>query len=78
MPVFYSLGNFIFDQNWSTYTMESFLLEAPPSRVTGSSSLHPFIFARTGHSRTCSTPAKGEGRRLLQQVRAASDGMLDW
>ena len=27
MPVFYSLGNFIFDQNWSTATMEGVLAE---------------------------------------------------
>ena len=43
-PVFYSLGNFIFDQNWSTDTTESVLLEMTwhGGRLV-QARLHPFL-----------------------------------
>ncbi len=43
-PVFYSLGNFIFDQNWSTDTTEGVLLEMTWQGSTlVQARLHPFL-----------------------------------
>ena len=72
VPVLYSLGNLIFDQHWSTNTMESALLEATfhgPSASSASGCTRTSSMRR--RSRTSSTPAAGEGRRLLQAVRKA-------
>ena len=77
-PVLYSLGNLIFDQNWSTNTMESMLLEATfqGGRLI-QLDLRPYIIHDKSQPNFLD-PAKGEGRRLLQQVRKASSDWLDW
>lgn len=76
VPVFYSLGNFIFDQNWATYTMESFLLEIT---LNGDEivqlRLHPFL-SHDQSQPNFLDPAKDDGRALLKAVRRAS--ILDW
>jgi poly-gamma-glutamate capsule biosynthesis protein CapA/YwtB (metallophosphatase superfamily) len=77
-PVLYSMGNLIFDQHWSTNTMESFFVEATfhGDRLV-QMRLHPYIV----HSQTQPNlldPARGEGRRLLREVKAASSAWLDW
>jgi len=77
-PVFYSLGNLVFDQHWSTNTMESALLEATFHGGTLIElRLRPYIIHDTSQPNLLD-PARGEGRRLLRQVRAASAGWLDW
>ena len=78
IPVLYSLGNLIFDQHWSTNTMESALLEATfaGSRLV-SVRLHPYIVHATAQPNLLD-PAMGEGRRLLQAVRTASADWLHW
>jgi len=78
VPVLYSLGNLVFDQNWSTNTMESALLEATFSgdRLLALR-LRPYII----HDRSQPNlldPAKGEGRRLLLEVKRASSAWLKW
>jgi hypothetical protein len=78
VPVLYSLGNLIFDQHWSTNTMESALLEATfhgPTLVT--LRLHPYIVHETAQPNLLD-PARGEGRRLLRAIRGASSDWLDW
>ena len=78
VPVLYSLGNLIFDQWWSTPTMESFILEATfhgPDLVQ--LRLHPFINHDQSQPHLLD-PTRGEGRLLLRQMRAASAGILDW
>ncbi len=77
-PVLYSLGNLIFDQHWSTDTMESALVEATflGDRLVALS-LHPYLIHATSQPNLLD-PASGEGRRLLRQVRAASADWLDW
>jgi poly-gamma-glutamate synthesis protein (capsule biosynthesis protein) len=77
-PVLYSLGNLIFDQHWSTDTMESVLVEATfqGDRLVALR-LHPYLIHATSQPNLLDA-ASGEGRRLLRQVRAASAAWLDW
>jgi len=77
-PVLYSLGNLIFDQQWSTDTMESALVETTflGDRLVALS-LHPYLIHATSQPNLLD-PASGEGRRLLRQVRVASADWLDW
>ena len=77
-PVLYSLGNLIFDQHWSTNTMESALLEAT---FHGGDllelRLRPYIIHNTSQPNFLD-PSKGEGRRLLLSIKKASTDWLDW
>jgi hypothetical protein len=77
-PVLYSLGNLIFDQHWSTNTMESALVEATfhGDRLL-ELRLWPYIIHAQSQPNLLD-PASGEGRRLLRQVREASAAWLDW
>ena len=78
VPVLYSLGNLIFDQHWSTNTMESMLVEATFQRGTlVSLELVPYIIHDTSQPNLLD-PATGEGKSLREQVRAASSDWLDW
>lgn len=75
-PVFYSLGNFIFDQNWRTETMESVLLEATfqGDRIV-QLRLHPFLTHDQAQPNFLD-PAKDDGKALLKAIRRAS--LMDW
>jgi poly-gamma-glutamate capsule biosynthesis protein CapA/YwtB (metallophosphatase superfamily) len=76
--VLYSLGNLIFDQHWSTNTMESALLEATfHGGQLIELRLRPYIIHDTSQPNFLD-PSKGEGRRLIKSIRAASSGWLDW
>jgi len=76
MPVFYSLGNFIFDQNWATYTMESFLVEATFDHdQIVQLRLHPFLSHDQAQPNFLD-PAKDDGKALMKAVRQAS--FIDW
>ncbi len=78
VPVLYSLGNLIFDQHWSTNTMESALLEATfhGDRLI-ELRLRPYIIHDTSQPNLLD-PATGEGRRLLLSMKDASADWLDW
>ncbi len=78
VPVLYSLGNLIFDQHWSTNTMESAMLEATfhGDRLL-ELRLRPYIIHDTSQPNFLD-PAKGEGRRLLLEMKQASSAWLDW
>ena len=77
-PVLYSLGNLIFDQHWSTNTMESALLEASfHGDQLLELRLRTYIIHDTSQPNFLD-PDKGEGRRLIKQIRAASSDWLDW
>jgi poly-gamma-glutamate capsule biosynthesis protein CapA/YwtB (metallophosphatase superfamily) len=78
VPVLYSLGNLIFDQWWSTHTMEGLIAEATfHGDELVQVGLHPFITIQQAQPNLLDSSG-GEGRRLLQQVRAASRPELDW
>ena len=78
VPVLYSLGNLIFDQHWSTNTMESMLVEATFHGGTlVSLELVPYIIHDTSQPNLLD-PASGEGKSLRRQVQAASADWLDW
>jgi poly-gamma-glutamate capsule biosynthesis protein CapA/YwtB (metallophosphatase superfamily) len=78
VPVLYSMGNLIFDQHWSTNTMESFLVEATfHGGDLAQLRLHPYIVHNQSQPNFLD-PEKGEGRRLLQSVKKASSAWLDW
>jgi poly-gamma-glutamate capsule biosynthesis protein CapA/YwtB (metallophosphatase superfamily) len=76
-PVLYSMGNFVFDQDWATFTMESLLVEATfhGDRLV-QLRLHPLLIHDQSQPNLLD-PRRDHGLRLLRQVRAASDG-LDW
>ena len=77
-PVLYSLGNLIFDQHWSTNTMESALLEATfHGDQLVELRLRPYIIHDTSQPNLLD-PAKGEGRKLLLEMKQASSSWLDW
>ncbi len=77
-PVLYSLGNLIFDQHWSTNTMESALLEATfHGHEIVELRLRPYIIHDTSQPNFLD-PGKGEGRRLLLEMKRASAAWLDW
>jgi poly-gamma-glutamate capsule biosynthesis protein CapA/YwtB (metallophosphatase superfamily) len=77
-PVLYSLGNLIFDQHWSTNTMESALLEATfHGDQLVEMRLRPYIIHGTSQPNLLD-PDTGEGRRLIKSIQAASSNWLDW
>ena len=77
-PVFYSLGNFIFDQNWSTDTAESVLLEMTwhGDRLV-QARLHPFLTVDQAQPNLLD-PAKDDGAALIKAIRNASKRVSDW
>ncbi len=78
VPVLYSLGNLIFDQNWSVNTMQSALLEATfHGDQLVELRLRPYIVHDQAQPNLLD-PSTGEGRRLLLEVKQASAAWLDW
>ena len=76
--VFYSLGNFIFDQNWSTQTMESVLLEMTfQGDQLVQFQFHPTLIADQAQPNLLD-PAADDGKRLLKAIRLASHDRLAW
>jgi poly-gamma-glutamate synthesis protein (capsule biosynthesis protein) len=75
-PIFYSLGNFIFDQNWATYTMESILLEVTfhADRLV-QLRMHPFLTHDQAQPNFLD-PARDDGKALLTAIRRSS--FIDW
>lgn len=76
--VFYSLGNFVFDQNWWTDTMESFL---PEMTFEGNRLvqvvLHPYVVP--DQQPNLLNPATDDGAAILQSTRAISAAIgLNW
>ena len=77
-PIWYALGNFVFDQTWSDYTMEGITLEltfqgtdlsdpdaAPPDHGQGAAELHG--------------PGRATGRQfVMDQFLEARQGLLAW
>jgi poly-gamma-glutamate synthesis protein (capsule biosynthesis protein) len=78
MPVFYSLGNFIFDQTWSTPTMEGILGEMTfeGDRLV-QIRLHPFLTHDQAQPNLLD-PRHDDGEALMTEIRKASKRISDW
>lgn len=78
MPVFYSLGNFIFDQTWSTATMEGILAEMTfaGARLV-QIRIHPFLTHDQAQPNLLD-PARDDGKALMDEIRKASKKVSDW
>jgi hypothetical protein len=76
-PIFYALGNFVFDQDWSEFTMEGITVELT-FRGTDliQIRLRPHLILDDAQPNFLD-PA-GDGRVVLSQVFAASKGLLPW
>ncbi|HEX5825598.1 MAG TPA: CapA family protein [Candidatus Limnocylindrales bacterium] len=76
-PIWYALGNFVFDQTWSEPTMEGITLELTfrgPTLVQAR--MRPHIILDKAQPNFLD-PA-GDGRVVMGQVFDASKGMLPW
>jgi poly-gamma-glutamate synthesis protein (capsule biosynthesis protein) len=76
-PIWYALGNFVFDQTWSEPTMEGMTLELTfhgPTLVQAR--MRPHIILDKAQPNFLD-PA-GDGRVVMGQVFDASKGMLPW
>jgi len=76
-PIWYALGNFVFDQTWSELTMEGITLELTfsGSRLV-QARMQPHLILDRAQPNLLD-PAD-DGRVVLGQVFDASEGLLDW
>jgi poly-gamma-glutamate synthesis protein (capsule biosynthesis protein) len=79
-PVFYSLGNFIFDQNWSTPTMQALVTELTfAGGKVVQARVHPVIIGLSDLLQSqvnLLDPETDDGKELLRTVRKIS--FVDW
>ncbi len=76
-PIWYALGNFVFDQTWSEPTMEGILLELTfAGRELVQVRLHPFVILDRAQPNFLDP--SGSGAVVLRQVFDASKGLLPW
>ena len=76
-PIWYALGNFIFDQTWSEPTMEGVTLELTfRGKDLAQVRMRPHIILDKAQPNLLD-PA-GDGRVVLGQVYGASKGLLPW
>lgn len=77
VPIWYSLGNFTFDQNWAENVMLGYSLELTFRGATlVQARLHPHVTVDRVQPNLLD-PA-GDGRRVLEPVFAASGDALSW
>ena len=76
-PIWYALGNFVFDQVWSEPTQEGLILELS---FNGSklvqADMHPTLIL--DHAQPNFLDPAGDGRVVLGQLYDASKGLLPW
>ncbi|HEY6012764.1 MAG TPA: CapA family protein, partial [Candidatus Limnocylindrales bacterium] len=76
-PIWYALGNFVFDQTWSEPTMEGITLELTFRGATlAQVRIRPHIILDKAQPNFMD-PA-GDGKVVLGQVYSASKGLLPW
>jgi poly-gamma-glutamate capsule biosynthesis protein CapA/YwtB (metallophosphatase superfamily) len=76
-PIWYALGNFVFDQTWSEPTMEGITLELTFRGATlVQARMRPHIILDKAQPNFLD-PA-GSGRVVMGQVYSASKGLLPW
>ena len=76
-PIWYALGNFVFDQTWSEPTMEGVTLELTfRGKALVQARMRPHIILDKAQPNFLD-PA-GDGRVVMGQVYTASKGLLPW
>ncbi|HEX5148435.1 MAG TPA: CapA family protein [Candidatus Limnocylindrales bacterium] len=76
-PIWYALGNFVFDQTWSEPTMEGITLELTFSGADlVQARMRPHIIL--DRSQPNFLDPAGDGKVVLGQVYSASKGLLPW
>ena len=76
-PIWYALGNFVFDQTWSEPTMEGITLELTfRGKTLVQARMRPHIILDKAQPNLLD-PA-GSGRVVMGQVFSASKGLLPW
>jgi poly-gamma-glutamate synthesis protein (capsule biosynthesis protein) len=77
-PIWYGLGNFVFDQTWSEYTMEGITLELTfRDKALVQARMRPHIILGKAQANFMD-PATGGGKFVMDQVFNASEGRLPW
>ena len=76
-PIFYALGNFVFDQTWSEPTMEGITVEMT-FRGTDLVQIRLRPHLILDRAQPNFLDPVGDGRVVLSQVFAASKGLLPW
>ncbi len=77
-PIWYALGNFVFDQTWSIPTMEGITLELTfdGTRLVQARIRPHLILSRAQPNFL--DPAAGDGKAVMSQMFKASKGLLPW
>jgi capsule synthesis protein PGA_cap len=76
-PIWYALGNFVFDQTWSDHTMEGITLELTfDGRRLVQARIRPHIIL--GKAQANFLDPAGSGKVVMDQVWNASEGRLPW
>jgi poly-gamma-glutamate capsule biosynthesis protein CapA/YwtB (metallophosphatase superfamily) len=76
-PIWYALGNFVFDQTWSEYTMEGLTLELTfRGKELAQARMRPHLVL--GKAQPNFMDPAGSGKFVMDQVWKASKGLLDW
>jgi hypothetical protein len=76
-PIWYALGNFVFDQTWSEYTMEGMTLELTfRGKELAQARMRPHLIL--GKAQPNFMDPAGSGKFVMDQVWKASAGLLDW
>ncbi len=76
-PIWYALGNFVFDQTWSEYTMEGLTLELTfQGKELEQIRMRPHLIL--GKAQANFMDPAGSGKFVMDQVWKASEGLLDW
>jgi poly-gamma-glutamate synthesis protein (capsule biosynthesis protein) len=77
-PIWYALGNFVFDQTWSDYTMEGITLELTfQGTELVQVRMRPHLILGKAQANVMD-PAGLGGKLVMDQVWGASEGLLAW
>jgi hypothetical protein len=76
-PIWYALGNLVFDQTWSNYTMEGITLELTfRGKQLVQARIRPHVIL--GKAQANFLDPAGSGKVVMDQVWNASEGRLPW
>ncbi len=76
-PIWYALGNLVFDQTWSEYTMEGITLELTfQGKELVQVAMRPHLIL--GKAQANFMDPAGSGKFVMDQVWKASEGLLAW